>query len=112
MLGRALSRTLAPRAKVPARRLNIYRPGDVIRVNRVLKKVDRKLEGAEAEAARQIGWAVSLGVVFIGLPWAWNAAMEASEVSAASDAGRAKDDLQQTVYDRRLENRAKAAADR
>ena len=40
----------------------------VVRVNRVLKNVDHKLEKTEAQAAWQISWVVSLGVLFVGVP--------------------------------------------
>ena len=86
------------------RQLNVYRPGQVIKVNRVLKKMDKELVGAEAEAAWQIGWVVSLGLVFLGLPWAYNRALEAAEVRRSSD--NMKHALQRDVLEKRLENRA------
>ncbi|KAH8056291.1 hypothetical protein JL722_7595 [Aureococcus anophagefferens] len=80
----------------------------VIKLNRVLKKVDRKLEGAEAQAAWQIGWATSLVLVFMGLPWAYNRALDAMELRKSSD--NAKQAMQRSVYEQRLENREQIAA--
>lgn len=86
----------------------VYRPGQVIKLNRVIKKVDRKLEGAEAQAAWQIGWATSLVLVFMGLPWAYNRALDAMELRKSSD--NAKQAMQRSVYEQRLENREQIAA--
>ena len=65
------------------------------------------LEGAEAQAAWQIAGAVSLAVVFIGLPWAYNRAIEARDVRQTSST--VKDSIQQNVYEKRLENRVAIA---
>ena len=81
----------------------VYRPGDVVRLNRVWKK-DRKLEGAERDAAWQLSWGVSLGVLFIGLPWAWNSAQDV-RLKRAAAAPSARDAVQKAVYDVRVAKR-------
>jgi len=49
------------------------------------------------------GTQVTLGVVFVGLPWAYYASLDATNIRAGS--GAKKEALQQTVYDKRLDRR-------
>ena len=116
------------RALLTSRRhINVYKPGDVVRLkNRRWKKLpDRKLAGAEAETAWQASWMarggvrmsqpftpstqryrhiqVTLGVVFVGLPWAYYASQDAIRVRAGTN--RKKEELQRTVYEKRLDRR-------
>ena len=144
--GRAPVRSSAARVG-QRRRVQIYKPGDTIRVNRVLKTVDKKLEGAEAQMAWQVSLGVSLAVVypaagrdssgrdfhlpstrtppacrrckndrkrsrpssvrrrFVGLPWAYNIAIEARRTVRAGAGQAPKAALQQSVFDRRVERR-------
>ena len=87
------------------RYLNVYKPGDVVRLKnrRWKKRVDGQLAGAEAQTAWQASVAVTLGVVFVGLPWAYCASLDATNIRAGS--GAKKEALQQTVYDKRLDRR-------
>ena len=116
------------RALLTSRRhINVYKPGDVVRLkNRRWKKLpDRKLAGAEAETAWQASWMarggvrmsqpftpstrryrhtqVTLGVVFVGLPWAYYASQDAITVRAGTH--KKKEELQRTVYEKRLDRR-------
>ena len=95
------------RALLTSRRhINVYKPGgDVVRLkHRRWKKLpDRKLAGAEAQTAWQASWAVTLGVVFVGLPWAYYASQDAIKVRAGTN--RKKEELQRTVYEKRLDRR-------
>ena len=87
------------------RHINVYKPGDVVRLkHRRWKKLpDRNLAGAEAQTAWQASWAVTLGVVFVGLPWAYYASQDAIKVRAGTH--KKKDELQRTVYEKRLDRR-------
>ena len=82
-----------------------YKPGDVVRLkHRRWKKLpDKKLAGAEAQTAWQASWAVTLGVVFVGLPWAYYASQDAIRVRAGTT--KKKEELQRTVYEKRLDRR-------
>ena len=117
------------RALLTSRRhINVYKPGDVVRLkHRRWKKLpDRKLAGAEAETAWQASWMarggvrmsqpftpstrryrigtqVTLGVVFVGLPWAYYASQDAIKVRAGTH--KKKEELQRTVYEKRLDRR-------
>jgi hypothetical protein len=50
-----------------------------------------------------IGTQVTLGVVFVGLPWAYYASQDAIKVRAGTN--RKKEELQRTVYEKRLDRR-------
>lgn len=78
----------------------VYQPGQVVRLKRVLKS---EYKGTEAQLAWQIGLAASLGIIFIGIPWACNMVVYVRSLQQPRAATTAS--LQQQVYDRRLENR-------
>tara|TARA_B100000459_G_scaffold97950_1_gene55802 strand:+ start:83 stop:289 length:207 start_codon:yes stop_codon:yes gene_type:complete len=50
-----------------------------------------------------IGTQVTLGVVFVGLPWAYYASQDAIKVRAGTH--KKKEELQRTVYEKRLDRR-------
>ena len=50
-----------------------------------------------------IGTQVTLGVVFVGLPWAYYASQDAIRVRAGTT--KKKEELQRTVYEKRLDRR-------
>eukprot|EP00632_Arachnochrysis_sp_CCMP2950_P005838 CAMPEP_0185703720 /NCGR_PEP_ID=MMETSP1164-20130828/15335_1 /TAXON_ID=1104430 /ORGANISM="Chrysoreinhardia sp, Strain CCMP2950" /LENGTH=141 /DNA_ID=CAMNT_0028371027 /DNA_START=28 /DNA_END=453 /DNA_ORIENTATION=+ len=109
MVTRTARRALA--SGPPPRPPNVYRPGQVIRLNRVWKKrADDATTHAERELAVQAAIATSLAVLFVGLPYSYAMLVENRSVRIELDGDASRRKLQQAVYDRRLENRAALAA--
>lgn len=90
---------------ITRRGLQIYQPGQVIKA-RVMKKLNKKLKGTELEFAWQTALAVTLGMMFVAAPLAFNTilAYRASSHNSSSPNSN-RDKLQRMVYEQRLQNR-------
>ena len=69
----ATPQRLAPRVIAPSG--VPYRPGAVIKLRRQWgPKLDAELKGKEAERAWQLSLGLTLGIIFVALPWSCDAA--------------------------------------
>lgn len=88
---------------------NVYQPGQVIQLKRVLKKVDKELQGAEHEFAWQAAIGISLGIIFVAIPFSYNMILYAKSLGPGS-ARSSTAVIQEQVYEKRLQNRIQLQA--